>query len=156
MGSRRRTRARAPDEAIFAEVRKRAVPFDFVLEELEELGPYTKPMFGCTAVYVDDKIVFILRDRPSRPADNGVWVATVREHHASLRAELPSLRSIGVLGDGETGWQILPAGALAFEEHVLHACALVRKRDPRIGKVPKPRRPRVARAKSPRKRARGR
>lgn len=156
MGSRRRTRPIAPDEAMFADVRRRAVPFDFVLDEIAELGPYTKPMFGCTAVYVEDKIVFILRDRPTRPADNGVWIATVREHHASLRAELPSMRSIGVLGDGETGWQILPAGVLEFEEHVLRACELVKKRDPRIGKVPKPRRPRVARAKTPRKRARPR
>ena len=95
-------------------------------------------MFGCTAVYVAEKIVFILRDRPARTDDNGVWVATTREHHESLRAELPGLRSIGGLAEGgETGWQNLPAEDPDFEDAVLRACALVLAGDPRIGKIPK-------------------
>ncbi len=32
-------------------------------------------MFGALAVYVGDKIVFLLRDRPSDPQANGVWLA---------------------------------------------------------------------------------
>jgi len=82
----------------------------------------------------------MLRDKPSSPRDNGVWVATTPEHHASLRQELPCLRSIAVLGAGTTGWQVLPADAAEFEASVVRACALVRARDPRIGKVPKGRR----------------
>ena len=132
---------RAPDEALFA-TRAAKVPFAFVLDELEALEPYTKPMFGCTAVYVGEKIVLILRDRPKHPEYNGVWVATTAEHHATLRAELPSLRSIGLLGE-TTGWQYIPADGLAFEDEVLRACALVRAADARIGKVPKRRTPRV-------------
>jgi hypothetical protein len=139
----KRTRLPPPDEALFATARRRTVPFDFVLTELEALGPVTRPMFSCVAVYLDDKIVFAVRDRPHHTDDNGVWLATSREHHASLRVELPSLRSIGVLAGGaETGWQILPANAATFEEEVLHACELVRRSDPRIGKTPKPRKPR--------------
>ena len=137
----------SPDEALFTVKARRAVPHAFVLDELEGLGPTTKPMFGCTAVYVDDKIVLVLRDRPSPAADNGVWLATTHEHHASLRAELPSLRSISVLGAGVTGWQLLPADDPGFEDAVLRACALVRARDERIGKVPKPRSPRAAAAR---------
>jgi hypothetical protein len=124
-----------------SQVTRRRVPYDFVLEAIAELGPATRPMFGCTAVYVEEKIVFILRDRPSSPKDNGVWVATTAEHHASLRRELPSLRSITVFGSaGETGWQVLPADDDRFEEHALRACDLVLAGDPRIGKTPKPRR----------------
>jgi len=120
-----------------------STPFAFVLDELEELGPWTRPMFGCTAVYVDERIVMVLRDRPSSPHDNGVWIATTREHHASLRRDLPGLRSIEILaGGGETGWQVIPAEHDAFEETALRACELVRSSDPRIGKVPKARRPR--------------
>ena len=127
-------------------------PFAFVLDELETLGPYTRPMFGCTAVYVDDKIVFVLRERPTGRADNGVWLATIKEHHASLRAEMPSLRSITVFGVGaETGWQVLPVDAPDFEESVIHACSLVRSADPRVGKVPKPRK--RPSAKAPKRRA---
>lgn len=119
-------------------VQQKSHAFGFVLDELASLDPYTKPMFGCTAVYVEDKILLVLRDRPTSREDNGVWLATTREHHDALRAELPSLRSIGVLGDGGvTGWQILPASGADFEDEVLRACALVRAGDPRIGKVPK-------------------
>jgi hypothetical protein len=114
-------------------------PFDFVLDELASLEPWTRPMFGCTAVYVGDKIVFVLRDK-KKDTDNDVWVATTNDHHASLRRELPSLRSIAVFGTGETGWQVLPADTDDFEESVLRACALVRARDERIGKVPKAKR----------------
>ena len=64
------------------------------------------------------------------------------EHHASLSREFPSLRSITVLGDGVTGWQILPADAPDFEDAALRACALVLRGDPRIGKVPASRRAR--------------
>ncbi|WP_394843851.1 hypothetical protein LZC95_43220 [Pendulispora brunnea] len=120
---------------LFAVRKKKPIPFEFVLEELDSLGPWTRPMFGCTAVYVEEKIMFILRDK-KKDADNGVWVATTKEHHASLRRELPSLRSISVLGPGETGWQMLPVDSDDFEESVLRACAMVRKGDPRIGKVP--------------------
>jgi len=116
--------------------RRKQVPHEFVLDALSALSPYTRPMFGCLAVYVEDKIVLILRDKPSYEADNGVWLATTIEHHESLRSEFPSVRSIGVLGKEVTGWQILPASAPDFEESALHACDLVLARDPRIGKVP--------------------
>jgi hypothetical protein len=122
---------------LFATRKTKTIPFDFVLDELADLEPWTRPMFGCTAVYVEEKIVFVLRDKKNDD-DNGVWVATTREHHESLRRELPNMRSITVFGVGETGWQVLPHDAHDFEDSVLRACAIVRSRDPRIGKVPKP------------------
>ena len=104
-------------------------------------------MFGCLAIYVEDKIVLILREKPGSSADNGVWLATTREHHDSLRREFPHMRSIEVLGKDVTGWQVLPAAADDFEEAALRACELVLARDPRIGKVPKSRRtPKVRRS----------
>ena|SRR5438552_9346770 len=116
------------------------IPFAWVLDELDALDPFTRPMFGCIAVYARGKILFILRNKPPIE-DSGVWVATTREHHESLRRELPSLRDIGVLaGGGPTGWQNLPCEGDSFEEEVIRACALARADDPRIGKVPKPRR----------------
>jgi len=96
-------------------------------------------MFGCIAVYVEEKIVLILRDKPGADADNGVWLATTAQHHDSLRHEFPQMRSIGVLGKAVTGWQLLPAADANFERAALRACALILDGDPRIGKVPKPR-----------------
>jgi hypothetical protein len=93
-------------------------------------------MFGCLAVYVEDKIVLALRDKQDHAADNGLWLATTKEHHESLRREFPNMRSIQVLGSGVTGWQVLPSNALDFEEAALRACQLIVARDPRIGKLP--------------------
>ena len=88
---------------------------------------------------MDEKIVLILRNKPEHPTDNGVWVATKKEHHASLKVILPSMRSIFLLGNGQTNWQNLPLESIDFEECVQSACELVLKGDPRIGNVPKSR-----------------
>lgn len=116
---------------------KKSIPFEFVLEELAKISPTTKPMFGAYGVYVESKIVFILRDRPSSPEDNGVWLATIGEHHKSLQKIFPNMRSLKLFGPGATGWQILPLDADDFEESVLKACQMVLKNDLRIGKIPK-------------------
>lgn len=114
--------------------KKKPLPFPFVLDELERVAPETRPMFGCTAVYVGDRIVLILRDRGDD--DDGVWVAFAPEHRAAVRAELPNLQPIGVFAGKVAGWLKLSATDPAFEESVLHACELIRARDPRFGKVP--------------------
>jgi hypothetical protein len=79
----------------------------------------------------------ILRQRKDHILDNGVWLATTPEHHASLKKIFPSMRSITYLGGGETNWQVLPLEADDFEESVATACDLILQFDPRIGKVPK-------------------
>ena len=141
----RRARPRVPDPCggtpegpPFGKQRK-PVPHEFVLDAISHLSPWTRPMFGCLAVYVRQKIVLILRDKRDKdkaPADDGVWLATAREHHESLRREFPNMRSIGVLGKEVTGWQILPADADDFERAALRACDLIAAGDPRIGKIP--------------------
>jgi hypothetical protein len=142
MIKRSRSGGVASAEDVFAARKRKPVPHEFVLDALAPLGPETRPMFGCVAVYVEDKIVLILRDKPAPAQDNGVWLATTEEHHAALRPEFPNMRSIEVLGSGVTGWQVLPADAPDFEEAALRACALIRAGDPRIGKVPGERRKR--------------
>lgn len=115
-----------------------AIPFRFVLDELDSLNPRTNPMFGCFGVYVGEKIVLALRSKDSHTDDNGVWIATKPEHHAGLKKILPSMRSIYVLGGGnETSWQIISEQADDFEESVMKICSLIKKGDPRIGNIPK-------------------
>jgi hypothetical protein len=133
------------DSAMFAAKKRRSVPFEFVLDALAVADPQMRPMFGCVGVYVEEKIVLILRDGREPAEDNGVWVATTKEHHASLRRELPSMRSIGVLGPDVTGWQVLPPDAPGFEEEALRAVALILAGDPRLGKDPAARRPKARR-----------
>jgi hypothetical protein len=138
---------------IFAAKRRAVIPHEFVLDALEPLRPLTRPMFGCLAVYLGDRIVLILRDRETNPEDNGVWLATTAEHHAGLGRLFPSMRSIQLFGRSVTHWQVLPADAADFEAAALRACALIKAGDPRIGKVPK-RRVRPRPDKAP-KRSRG-
>jgi hypothetical protein len=119
---------------------RKAVPHEFVLDAVAHLSPTTRPMFGCLAVYVQEKIVLILRDKPNETADNGVWLATTTEHHESLRRDFPNMRSVRILGKEITGWQVLPSDSPDFEEAALRACELIGARDPRIGKIPKSKR----------------
>ncbi len=119
--------------------KRKPIPFNFVLDYLSPCQPVIRPMFGCHAIYKDSKIVLILRDRKDFPKDNGVWLATTTEHHASLKNDFPSMRSISFLGKGPTGWQNLPADANDFEESAIKACQLILRGDRRIGKVPKAR-----------------
>lgn len=133
-----RRQARHPfDDALLAAKRDKPVPHGFVLDEIARLAPVTRPMFGCLAVYVEDKIVLILRDKQKSRADNGLWLATTTEHHESLRREFPRMRSIRVFGKQPTHWQVLPADDPDFEAAAIRACQLILARDPRIGKIPK-------------------
>src|ERR1700722_1845256 len=141
------------DPSPFSAKRRKSVPHEFVLDALASASPRTRPMFGCLAIYVQDKIVLILRDKREYTADNGVWLATTEEHHQSLHREFPNMQSIDVLGKNVpgkkvTGWQVLPADAPDFEEAALHACELVLAGDPRIGKVPGERRARKSKTKT--------
>jgi len=141
MSKRQRdTRSLRLDDPLLAAKRRKAIPHEFVLDAIAALSPRTHPMFGCLAVYIQEKIVLILRDKRDKTADNGVWLATTEEHHESLRREFPNMRSIRVLGKKVTGWQVLPADAPDFEQSSLRACELIVARDPRIGKVPGARR----------------
>ncbi len=115
--------------------------FEFVLEALLPAEPIVKQMFGCHAIYVGEKIVTILRDRPSHTEDNGVWMATELEHHESLKSDFPSMRSITVFGPTST-WQVLPLEADDFEESANKMCSFILDGDPRIGRIPKKKRSR--------------
>jgi hypothetical protein len=98
-------RKRISPDALDASLPKqrKPLPHAFVLDAISSLSLYTRPMFGCLAIYVRDKIVLILRDKPKTTADNGVWLATTEEHHQRLRREFPNMRSIQLLGKSITG-----------------------------------------------------
>jgi hypothetical protein len=142
------------DDAFVAIKKRKRPPHEFVLDALAPLAPRTHSMFGCLAVYVGEKIVIFLREKPSYAEDNGVWLATQIEHHESLRREFPNMRSIRVLGKEPTGWQVLPSDSADFEEAALRACELILAGDPRIGKIPGARRRSASKPKKPARTAR--
>lgn len=118
---------------------KKKIPFDFILDYLHPLEVTIKPMFGCHAIYANGKILLIVRKKEDHEDANGVWIATGKEHHASLKKELPSMQSVYILSDGknETGWQMIHEHADDFEESVTKICEMILRKDERIGKIPK-------------------
>jgi hypothetical protein len=118
-------------------------PYAFVLEALAPLDPEVRRMFSGFAVYIGDRIVCMLRDHIRSPQDNGLWLVLSETAHPDdpqLRREFPSLRSIELLGDKIGHWLLLPSDGPDFEREALHACDLLIRRDPRLGRVPKSRR----------------
>ena len=119
-------------------MKRKTIPFEFVLDYLVPLDVTIKQMFGVWAIYLDRKIVLVLRLRDDHPESNGVWIATSREHHKSLKNDFPSLRPISYFSEatGESEWQVLPVGAEDFEVSVRQVCEMIKHNDSRIGKVP--------------------
>ncbi|HYG02715.1 MAG TPA: hypothetical protein VD927_09730 [Chryseosolibacter sp.] len=115
-----------------------SIPFNFVLEALESMQPRTNPMFGCHAVYIGEKIMLILRLKPGGDPDNGIWVSSSADEQRSLNKQFPALRPIAIFGEKQSSWQNLPYDSSDFEEKAFEICELIKKRDPRIGKIPKP------------------
>jgi hypothetical protein len=114
---------------------KRPVPFPFVLEELASLRPTIKSLFGSTHVYLDDKLLFSLRNSVKHSGTNGVWVYTTSEHLDSLAREFPNLPRRQLWRSGNNGWVVLASRLEAFEEYAFKACELVLRGDQRIGRV---------------------
>jgi hypothetical protein len=126
-----------------ADKAKQKPPHAFVVEALSALNPEARRLFSGFGIYVGDKIVLMLRDRPQFPQDNGVWIVLSEEtdpRDASLRKEFPSLRKIGLLGGKIGHWLLIPGDGPRFEQEAMRACELVLQRDPRLGRVPASRR----------------
>lgn len=111
------------------------IPFEFIIEELYSIEPKVKPFFGAYGIYKNETILFILRKKEEHADDNGIWVATFKEHHESLKKEFPFLQNIGLLG-GDTNWLNLPEDYDTFEEDAIRLCELVKSNDSRIGRIP--------------------
>ena len=119
------------------------IPHAFVLDALEPLHPEVRRMFSGFAVYLSDCLVLMLRDRPQNPQDNGLWLVLaegVCPDDPHLCREFPSLRRIDLLGGKIAHWLLIPADGPAFETEALHACDLLLRHDPRLGRVPASRR----------------
>ncbi len=127
--------------------RHRALPkskpistFQFILDDLSGLELRTRPMFGCTAVYVGEKIVLVFCDREKMKEDIGIWVCIPDIHTEAMKRDFPALRGVSFFENENSAWQCLPQDNPEFEELALQFCAMIRKKDPRIGRVPKPKR----------------
>ncbi len=121
---------------------KNRPPFPFVLDALAPLRPEVRRMFSGFAVYLDDRIVCMLRVHAKSPQDNGLWLVLaegVDPADKSLRRDFPSLRKIELLGGKIGHWLLIPADGNDFEAEAERACEMLLRRDPRLGRVPQSR-----------------
>lgn len=133
--------------------KRKSPPYPFLTEALAPLDPEIRPMFSGYAVYIGDKIVCMLRDSAKAIEDNGLWLVLSESTDPAdpgLRKDFPSIRRIVLLGDKINHWLLIPADGPDFETESLHACDLILRNDPRIGRIPQSRQPKPGKAK-PRK-----
>lgn len=98
-----------------------------------------RAMFGGRAVYLDGRLMLYFTAPHWDDEDwRGICVATEREHHASLMEEFPELAPHPVLPK----WLYLRESEERFEAVAMRLVELSRRRDPRIGVTPKPRKAR--------------
>jgi hypothetical protein len=117
-------------------------PFPFIVEALEPLNPEVRRMFSGFSVCIGDLLVCMLRDHLKSPRDNGVWLVLSEgtdPANRTLRREFPSLRKIELLGGAIGHWLLIPSDGPDFEKEAMHACDLLLRHDPRLGRVPKSR-----------------
>lgn len=124
-----------PQERTFGRVRP-VHPYAWLWEPLESDPTFVlRPMFGTRAAYLDGRLqlCFSAQAEPWR----GVLVCTDRERQESLRHDWPELMPHPVLPK----WLYLPESADGFERVAEKLVQLVRRRDPRIGVAPQPKKP---------------
>jgi chloramphenicol O-acetyltransferase len=114
---------------------KKPVPYDFLLDYLPA-NVVIKPAIGMFYIYFEGKIVLIFRKVGKNPQHNGIWLATRREDHVSLKTDVPAVTDF-VFGEDEAfepNWLQLKEDYDDFEEAAIAICELVARRDKRIGK----------------------
>jgi hypothetical protein len=113
----------------------KAVPYEFVLDYLPS-GIIVKKMFGMHYIYLAKKIMLILRKRDNEPELNGIWVATDKKHHQSLKKNIPEFDPFFIDGDERHGnWLLIKDDAENFEEAAIKVCELISHGDHRIGRL---------------------
>jgi len=119
-------------------------PYPFILDALAPLSPEVRRMFSGFAIYSHNLLILMLRDHATASLrDNGLWLVlseTTHPNDPTLRRDFPSLRRIELLGDKISHWLLIPSDSPTFEPESLHACDLLLRRDPRLGRIPKSRR----------------
>ncbi len=110
-------------------------PFHFLLDYLPA-RIVIRPAIGMYYIYWNKKIVLILRQVKKNAQHNGLWIATSKEHHESLKAAIPAITDF-VFDKGEafdTAWLQLKDDHDDFETAAIRICELICQRDKRIGK----------------------
>ncbi len=110
------------------------VPYSFILPFFYPVRPAIKKMLGCYGLFVNKKLVMLLRERDIHPEFNGVFVATQPEYFEILSTELHTSNMNFDIDGAEFTWIFISEDLDDFEEKVKKAAEMVKNGDERIGK----------------------
>ncbi len=110
------------------------VPYNFILSFFYPIRPTIKKMLGCYGLFVNKKLVMLLRERDNQPEFNGVFVATQPEHFDTLSNDLHSSNMDFDIDGDEYTWIFISEDLDDFKEKVKKAAEMVKVGDQRIGK----------------------
>lgn len=110
------------------------VPYDFVLRCLYPVRPQIKKILGCYGLYLNKKLLLLLRDRENQPEFNGIFVATQPEFFDNLQDEIHVSNMVFDIDGVPHTWIFLSEDLADFEEKVKKTCELIKAEDERIGK----------------------
>jgi len=95
-------------------------------------------MFGMHYIYWGKKLMLILCKNSKNPEWDGIWLSTGREHHESLKNDIPELLSFSWDENAQPGnWLMIPPTVENFEGAAIKICELVSHGDKRVGRVTK-------------------
>lgn len=110
-------------------------PHSWVWESLEGDPAFSlRAVFGTKGLYYAGRMVLCCsaREEPWR----GILVCTEREHHDELKRMFPGLTAHPILSK----WLYISEAEETFEDTAMRLIVLIKRRDPKIGVLPKPRR----------------
>lgn len=110
------------------------VPYDFVLRYLYPVTPKIKKMLGCYGLFVNEKLLLLLRDRGNQPEFNGIFVATQPEFFDALQIQIHVSNMIFNLDGVPHTWIFLSEDLADFDAKVKKTCEMIKAGDERIGK----------------------
>lgn len=109
--------------------------FDFIFDYLPA-GITVKKVFGMHYIYLGKRIMLILRMSVKQPELNGVWIASGKAYHESLKNDVPGLGAFVMDGDERhSNWLLLRDETEDFEGAAIKVCELISHGDARIGRV---------------------
>ncbi len=110
------------------------VPYSFILSFFFPVRPVIKKMLGCYGLFVNKKLVVLLRERDNQPEFNGVFIATQPEYFDELSNELHSSNMDFDIDGAEYTWIFISEDLEDFKDKVKRAAELIKNGDQRIGK----------------------
>lgn len=91
-------------------------------------------MLGCYGLFVDQKLLMLLRERENEPEFNGIFIATQPQFFDALQNDIHTSNMTFDLDGVGHSWIFLSEDLEDFHEKLQKTCDMIKANDERIGK----------------------